>query len=184
MLTSAAVVDNVSWFTVLVFIADWLIRIGLSVRVIMRRTGVGESLSWLSIVLVVPFVGAAIYLIVGENRLGSRRAKRTRRLYNAHAGWRSKLRDRAGDPADLIPPAGVAIHRQALRMVGVPAVPGNRLQLLTDSHAALRALAADIDAATQRCHLEFYIWFTGGKVDDDDHGEVFEPICDGLDDGP
>jgi len=26
--------------------------------------------------------------------------------------------------------------------------------------------------------------FPGGKVDDADHGEVFEPICDGLDDAP
>lgn len=26
--------------------------------------------------------------------------------------------------------------------------------------------------------------FPGGKVDDADHGDVFEPICDGLDDGP
>lgn len=165
MFTLATVADNVSWFTVLVLIADWLIRIGLSIRVIMRRTGVGESLSWLIVILVVPFAGAAIYLIVGENRLGSRRAKRTQQLYNAHAGWRSAMRDRARDPSDLIPPAGIAIHRQALRMVGIPAQPGNRLELLTDSHAALRALIADIDAATLRCHLEFYIWFDGGEVD-------------------
>ena len=166
MPTLATVADNVSWFTVLVLALDWLIRIGLSVRVVMRRTGVGESLSWLTVILVVPFAGALIYLVVGENRLGSRRARRTRQLYNAHAGWRSALRDRAEEPQELIPPAGLAIHHQALRMVETPALPGNHLELLTDSHAALRALIGDIDSATHRCHLEFYIWFDGGEVDD------------------
>lgn len=165
MLSLATVADNISWLTVLVLIADWLIRIGLSIRVIMRRTGVGESLSWLIVILIVPFAGAVIYLIVGENRLGSRRAQRTRQLYIAHAGWRSSVRGRFNH-ADHIPTQCLPIHRQAQRMVEVPALPGNQLELLTDSHTALRSLINDIDAATQRCHLEFYIWSDGGEVDE------------------
>ena len=40
-----------------VLVADLLIRVGLSVRVIMRRRPVGVSLAWLTIILIFPFAG-------------------------------------------------------------------------------------------------------------------------------
>lgn len=158
--------DHASWLAVLVLLADWFIRIGLSLRVVMRRSSVGVTLSWLTIVLLVPFVGAAIYLICGENRLGSRRAQTTIKLHNAYAGWRSELREQRPAPDwTALPPDAQLIHRQAIRVSGMPALPGNRLDLLSDSHDALAAIADDIDAAQHRCHLEFYIWADGGDVD-------------------
>ncbi|MEO0514357.1 MAG: cardiolipin synthase [Planctomycetota bacterium] len=151
----------------LLLLADLLIRIGLSLRVIMRRqTSVGIALSWLTIVLLIPFVGAAIYLIVGENRLGSRRAKTTVELHNAYAGWRAELREQRPTPDwDALPADARPIHRQAVRVSGMPALPGNRLDLYDDSHDALSAIVDDLDAAQHRAHLEFYIWFDGGDVD-------------------
>ena len=65
-----------AWTTTLIFAADLVIRLGLSVRVIMRRLPVGVSLAWLFIVLEFPFVGVALYLLFGEVRLGHRRARR------------------------------------------------------------------------------------------------------------
>lgn len=50
----ADVYDNASWFASLVLLADWFIRVGLSLRVVMRRSSVGVTLSWLTIVLLVP----------------------------------------------------------------------------------------------------------------------------------
>ena len=69
--------DHVHWIANAVFLADWVIRIGLSVRVILRRLPVGVSLAWLMVILILPFVGAALYLTLGEYRLGHRRARRT-----------------------------------------------------------------------------------------------------------
>ena len=57
----------------LVVVAHWLIVIGLSLRVIMRRPPVGAALGWLAVVFSIPFVGAAVYLLFGEKRLGPRR---------------------------------------------------------------------------------------------------------------
>ena len=60
--------EDFSWTATITFLIDLLIRLGLSVRVIMRRRPVGVSLASLVIVLLVPFAGAVIYLFVGELR--------------------------------------------------------------------------------------------------------------------
>lgn len=162
----ADMAEDASWLASLVLVADWMIRIGLSVRVVMRRTGIGVSLSWLMVILTLPFVGAVIYLIIGENRLGSRRARRAVKLHNAYAGWRSDLRDRCDIDWDRFDRACAAVHRQAVGVSGIPALPDNALELMTDSTAVLGRIVEDIDAARERCHLEFYIWNAGGAADD------------------
>jgi len=54
----------------LILTAHWLIVVGLSIRVIMRRPPVGVAVAWLAVIASVPFVGAAVYLLFGEKRLG------------------------------------------------------------------------------------------------------------------
>ena len=56
-----------SWIAVLLFAADLAIRIGLSIRVIMRRRPVGVSLAWLAVILIFPFGGALVYLMIGPS---------------------------------------------------------------------------------------------------------------------
>ena len=60
---------------VLVPVADLLLRLGLSVRVIMRLRQYGVTLAWLVVILILPFLGAVIYLFFGGNRIGDTRAK-------------------------------------------------------------------------------------------------------------
>ncbi|MBX3437362.1 MAG: PLDc N-terminal domain-containing protein, partial [Planctomycetaceae bacterium] len=50
--------------------------IGISLRVIMRKPAVGVALAWLFLVAAVPVAGTAFYLLVGERRVGLRRARR------------------------------------------------------------------------------------------------------------
>ncbi|MEM6854876.1 MAG: cardiolipin synthase [Planctomycetota bacterium] len=159
--------NDPSFVANLLLLADLLIRVGLSLRVIMRRqTSVGIALSWLTVILLIPFAGAAIYLVVGENRIGTRRAKTTVELHHAYAGWRAELREQRPSPDwTALPDDALPIHRQAVRVADVPALPGNRLDLYNDSHDALSAIIDEIDAAQERAHLEFYIWFDGGEVD-------------------
>ena len=68
------------WIAHAVFLADIAIRLGLSLRVIHRRLPVGVSLAWLAVILIFPFAGAGLYLLLGEYRLGRRRV-RGRRVY-------------------------------------------------------------------------------------------------------
>ncbi|MBW1749855.1 MAG: PLDc N-terminal domain-containing protein, partial [Deltaproteobacteria bacterium] len=51
--------EHVYWvFTTSIFIADLAIRIGLSLRVIMRKRAASVSLAWLVVILLLPFAGA------------------------------------------------------------------------------------------------------------------------------
>ena len=165
----ADVTQQATWITVTLFLLDAMIRVGLSLRVVMRRRGVGESLAWLAIVLVLPFAGAAIYIVLGENRLGRTRMRRASEIYPAYRDFFNSLNDRPDVDWDALPPICRAIDQQAYRVAGIPTLPGNRLDVLGDAQSALRRIIEDIDAAERTCHLEFYIWFTGGTADDVAH---------------
>ena len=78
---------DITLTTTLIFIAHWTIIIGLSIRVIMRRRPVGVSLAWLAVIFSVPFVGALIYLFIGENRIGEKYLKRAAKIHNIYTEW-------------------------------------------------------------------------------------------------
>jgi cardiolipin synthase len=57
------------------------------------------------------------------------------------------------------------LARLGKQTFGMPALPGNQIELLDDWQHVFRSLEKDIDAARSTCHLEFYIWHAGGEVD-------------------
>ena len=66
--------EELHWIiTTSIFLTDLAIRFGLSLRVIMRKQAASVTLAWLVIILVLPFVGAILYLLFGENRIGQKR---------------------------------------------------------------------------------------------------------------
>jgi cardiolipin synthase len=155
------------WTAYAVFVADLLIRVGLSVRIIMRRLPVGVALAWLAVVLVFPFAGAVVYLFIGESRLGSRRARRAAALRPAYRAWdKSVLRERGPAVLADLSPGEQALARLADAVLESPPLGGNDVQLLRNAEEAFPVLVRDIDAARHTCHLEFYIWDVGGKADE------------------
>src|SRR5208282_73029 len=52
------------------------IVLGISLRVIMRRPPAGVALAWMFLVAFVPVFGAVLYAMIGERRVGQRRARR------------------------------------------------------------------------------------------------------------
>jgi cardiolipin synthase len=162
---SIETMQSFHWIAHLVFLSDWILRIGLSTRVIMRRLPVGVSLAWLAIILIFPFIGAAIYLLLGEYRLGHGRIKRGAAYREAnHAAVATRLDAHRADVTTL-EPESAALTRLASSVLGAPLLRGNRLQLLESAESAFPALIADIDGARHSINLEFYIWSPGGEAD-------------------
>ena len=157
---------NPHFISTALFAAHWLVVIGLSLRVITRRTPVGVSAAWIAVMFSVPFLGAAVYLLFGERRLGWRRAARISAGAGAERRWQDSLRLPGEESKSALGPSEGSLERLAERVLGFPAQEGNELELLDDYHQIFDALVADIDQAKETCHLSFFIWYEGGRVAD------------------
>lgn len=150
---------------------DWTLRIGFAIHVVMRKHPIGLALSWLLIVLLFPFVGPAIYLLLGVNWLGIMRSKGAARMPRHYQAWKVRQlpwihhnwRDHLGDPAQL--------SRIVTAASGEQPLGENQLKLLESSKAIFASMIADIDRAKHSCNMEFYIWEVGGWADE---------FCDSL----
>ncbi len=152
--------------TIGIFAADLLIRIGLSLRVIMRRRPVGVSLAWLTIILIFPFGGAVIYLAFGETRLGNRRVKQAALVHGPYLQWLAGLEHRTAVDWSWQGSQCEPLARLTEATIGMPAMTGSRIELIPETDDAFRRLIADIDQAKRTCHMVFYIWAGGGMADE------------------
>ena len=132
----------------------------------MRRRSVGESLAWILVIFVFPLIGPLVYLIMGELRLGSRRAKRFVELFPPIGAWLKELDQRFQVDWNQVGAEWEPLARLARLSIGLPTLPGNQLELIGDWQDVFRRLVDDIDAAESTCHLEFYIWQPGGAAAD------------------
>lgn len=138
--------------------------LAVSSRVLMRpRLEPPVRLAWVLMIVVVPLVGIAAYVLFGEIRL-RRGYLQTRRHVRERLGgrWRHGPHDLKALPAEAEP---VLCSGRAVG--GFPPVVGNELHLLPEDDSAIEAIAAEIDAARDHAHLLFYIWLpdrSGARV--------------------
>ncbi len=157
--------DDLHWTIALALLAaDLVLRIGFSVRVVMRRRPTGNSLAWLTVILLLPFLGIVLYLMIGENRLGEKRTQRAEAVRGRYTDWQDELKKQACTAFTDRSSAGLAQLTEAA--TGFPALQGNELEILVTAEETLRTIIADIDTAESTCHLEFYIWSSGGTADE------------------
>jgi cardiolipin synthase len=145
----------------------WAIRL-LMVPVILRRQlAPGASLAWLGIVALHPYIGLGLYLLVGESRLGPRRAAQHRAITSR---FRDPQRhpDRRQHEAQLRPdPPYQPMVLQAEKISGLPVLGGNAIEFQPDTKLFVDRLIADIAAARSTVHLLYYIFCndeTGKRV--------------------
>jgi cardiolipin synthase len=159
--------DKFTWIlTTSLFIADLAIRIGFSLRIIMRKRAPSVSFAWLVVILLFPFIGAAIYLLFGENRLGERRANHLLKGRSLIEEWSRSPRNTAEIDWNRINPECIPLDRQIISALGIPTMPGNHLELIDTPDAFFSRLINDIRTAASTCYLEFYILNEGGRVDE------------------
>lgn len=158
--------DNFYWIlTASVFLGDLAIRIGLSLRVIMRKRAASVSLAWLVVILLLPFAGAVVYLLFGENRIGERRSRRAAADVPLIQQWSKALQERIQVNWERINPECLPLDRQIVSVLGIPTMPDNDLELIEHSDAFFQSLLRDIREAKSSCYFEFYIWSEGGQAD-------------------
>lgn len=140
------------------------IFVAVTLRILSRRSAPGVSMAWLLMVLLVPVLGAVLYVMIGERRLGRRwigRAEAEReRLQKQFASLSSGFAIAPAETGSV----GEPVARLAGALGAVPVMGGHRVELHSDSVAILQSIVSDIDACQERCSLEFYIWHDAGQV--------------------
>lgn len=157
--------QNAAWITWVFVAAHVLLQGFLVLRVIMLQRAVGETLAWILIIVFFWFIGPVLYLIIGERRLGRRRAMRVVELFKPVRKWLDELPGRHMISWDDRGIEAEPLSRLGEHAIGMPALPGNQIELLEDWQTTFLRLIEDIDRAERTCHLEFYIWNNGGEVD-------------------
>lgn len=153
------------FYSLLILVVDLLIRIGISLRVIMRKRAWSVTVAWLVVILFIPFAGSICYLLLGESRLPGKRIERAKLSYDTYMFWLQGLKNRAPVHLTDISARFQPMQRQAESLVGIPALGGNCIELLPSPELIIGSILSGIESATSTCHLEFYIWEAGGRID-------------------
>ena len=152
-------------------VAEFAFRVSLVIMILSRRRiEPATRLTWIILLLALPLIGSIIFLLVGQTRFGRQRIERHRRIVDALA--RPEVHASA-DPGTYavssLESASLRIARLAELVSDSGPVLGNEIELFSDTNRILKGLEADIDAAQEHCHLEFFIWLddaAGVKIGD------------------
>jgi hypothetical protein len=154
--------EYLSW-SLLVSAVFFAAQVVLSVRVLLRRSPLQNAHAWLLVLWLLPLAGMVLYLLIGENRLGSLRRKQYSDSQRHLAAWANELwlaKEKTWE--DGYERFRTLAHL-GVTMCDAPAVEGNRLTLHADAGETLDAMIADIDRAESHCHLLTYIFYPEGK---------------------
>ncbi len=114
-----------------------------------------SRLAWVIVIIIVPAVGIIAYLLFGEANIGRHRVARFRKALQRLPA----MEQLSADIGEAAVPERYAVPFVVGRSIsGYAPTNGNSAALLESSEAAIDAIVADIDAATEHVHLLFYIW--------------------------
>ena len=141
--------------TYLSIFLEILILLSFIVRVLLRpHREPASRIAWLVVLVALPVLGIVLYIFLGETNLGRKRVKR-----------RKEIEDRLPTLENLselgvadIPEQYMHLFHTGKTANGFDPVEGNRGRLMKDSNATITSMVADMDAAEDFIHLEFYIW--------------------------
>lgn len=150
-------------------VLDFLLRLTIAAIIIIRnRSTTAVRLTWVVVVLAVPFIGAALYLLFGEVWRRSGRLATHKSISETVRAKMTGTEHITLLDKDALPGTGFSTHAFE-HLGGFPARYGNRLELFGNPEETIERIAQDIDAARQSCHLLFYIWLddnTGSLIAD------------------
>jgi cardiolipin synthase len=128
----------------------------VTLHVLLTKRDVAATVSWIGIAWLSPFVGSALYWMIGINRV-------KRRAYRLGRPTPTNL---APEPRPVLPGALRALESlqtAGWRITGRHAEPGDRIDMLVHGDQAYPRMLAAIDGATRSVALSTYV-FRRGQV--------------------
>ena len=112
-----------------------------------------KSLAWITVLILLPVAGFVLYLFFGRSLKSVRMIshRKRRRLRNT-----DRLPEASGAQPTLNE-ANRSLSSLASRLVDCPVIPGNEVDIFTRGKEKMEALEADLEAAREYIHLQYYI---------------------------
>jgi cardiolipin synthase len=133
---------------------DLIIRIAALI-IIPRDRKPSVAMAWLLAIFLIPYVGVAIYFLVGSSKLPKARRRKQVQINETIAASVASMQ------LHTEPDAWPAWFRSIVTMnqdLGAfPALGGNAAHLIGDYEQSVAAMTAEIDTATTYVHVQFYI---------------------------
>ena len=156
-------------YIILVYIIPvliWMAIISVKLRLLVKKQAVSVTLSWLLVIYLLPLIGVIAYLLFGEIKLGTRRAKAFQLLKPKYTQWFQQL----SEQKDLVTHSKDPRYRTLFKLVhqrlGIPNIRGNELHLLDTPESIIRSIISDIQQARHSINMVFYIWSNDGLINE------------------
>jgi cardiolipin synthase len=144
------------WAALLV-VTDWAIRL-LMLPIVPTRRSPEAAKGWLLFIFFLPWLGLALYLLIGRPRVPRWRTERFRQFMHQIEPVRQKMRSvPLLAPPPVVPRYEASVHL-ATDLGMLPNFGGNGVELLTDYQGVLDRIRRDVDGASASVHLCFYIF--------------------------
>lgn len=150
--------------TTLLVVLHWGIIVGLGLRIILKRRATGVSLAWLFLITSVPYAGGLIYLLVGELWLPQRRIKQALARKQSLRDVVELIEDRWELSDEQLPDLARGLNAQSNVPLGLSALSGNSIEIISVCDDYVRRLVEDIDQAEHAVNMVNFIWRSDGTV--------------------
>lgn len=113
-----------------------------------------KSLSWVLMLLFLPFVGLVLYLIFGQNMRKQKLI--SQKTFRASSGYVSKSINELN--TDLMDNNQLNLVKLLHKNSDALTYPDNRIEILSDGKSTFEAMFNAIEKATNHIHIEFFIF--------------------------
>jgi cardiolipin synthase len=153
---------DATWWLILVFIADLVIRV-TAIIVVPRNRRPTAAMAWLLAIYFIPLIGVFLFLLIGNPRL-PRKRRRMQQQINDYIHDTSASLD-FGTLRPHAPEWFTSLVTLNRNLGAMPLAGDNAAQLISEYQASLDAMAEAIRTAERYVHVEFYILQTDAATD-------------------
>ncbi len=162
--------------------------------VFFERKNPSATLAWVMALVFLPVVGFILYLFLGQTyskeKMFRIKKEQDQRLQDVIRSQETELREETPSVqlGDQVSPPLRSMILMLLQNNGAVLTANNRVRVFTDGKEKFASLIADIQAATEFVHLEYFIWKDDGLGNDmrvalterARAGVEVRLLCDGL----